>query len=671
MAYDVKRIWGVDRGEMKPQSGAPMNFQQYRQKQSGITSKDKTALPILAHPQCERELVTHIIDRVKMADEERKRRATRAQKIDIQLSGYITLSDEDKKRKQDNEAGKPPKPTKHNLPLAQAQMDECATYLMSVFAPEMDFFEAVAPADKQDMAQAVVAEINRHSQKGQYYRHLVKGCSNMIKYNFGGWTIFWEKESGVVFKGNAGGIAEKKQGTVFEGNTLDSIDVYNFFYDTTVHPVDLPKQGEFYAQVCRKTPFRIKKDQMDGKLFAIDRYVNEVFGDGTSAAGQAEGNSFYIRPPSVRDEQSVSDSGAINWVSLFSGTAVQDSSPGCELITYVGWIDAKKFKLADKEGLQLWRVVVANGQFITAAFKIDDSHGMLPCAIGAPLEDDLKNEQRTYAEQLIPLQHFASFLLNSHQEAVRKAIYGITVYLAQYFPGLDLTQDDLIGGMFAAKSSAGDLDIDKIFRHYNAAPETDQNVAMISQLDAIMQKILPTDLVRNVADLERATLYQAAATVQAGNRRQLKLARMISDQALNGLKFIMIYNLYSNMQSISFIGPDGARTTVSMGDVALAGIEYEIGTGLKGMDRLMTIQILRDIITSLLQSQQGMAEIDIVALLDYFMSLAGDRTDLKQFRRKTPMIDPATGQPTQPAAGNAPTGNNPDALIVPGSESRK
>ena len=282
---------------------------------------------------------------------------------------------------------------------------------------------------------------------------------------------------------------------------------------------------------------------------------------------------------------------------------------------------------------------------------------MLPLAVGCPLEDDLRNEQRTYAEKLLPLQHFSSFLLNSHQAATRKAIYGFTVFVQSLFPGLDLEREDLIGAMIPMRSSAGDIDIDKAIRHYNDAPQTDRNVDMLAQIDGVMQKILPTDRVRNVADLERATMYQAAATVQASDQRQLKVARIISDQALNPMKFQMIYNCYANLESISYVDEGGTRQTKSMGDIVEANIEYEIGTGLKGLDKLMQLQIVRDILQFVIQSQQALQEIDIVAFLDYYMTLAGDRTDFRQFRRKTPAIDPTTGQPLpipQPSQANVP-----------------
>jgi hypothetical protein len=624
-----------------------------------LTANDLQALPILRSPEKEAELVRYVLDRVQMSDEERRRRAQRAQDIDVQISGYISPKAEDRKRRRENKGGKDPKPTNMSLPLAGAQIDECVTYMMSVFAPEMDFFEAVAPADKQIMAQAVVAQLNQHSQKAQYYRHISRMSTAAIRYNFGGLTCNWEKVNGITFKGKPGGVADKVQDTVWEGNLLQAIDVYNFGYDTAVHPVDLALEGEFFWEVERITPFRARRMAKDGMLFGINRFVGETIAQ--NAQNSMDGKLFYFTPPSVRDDTGFAQS-ETNWVSLLRASNVQESAPGLEIVRYTGWINPKQLGLGNTDELQVWRLKIVNGRYLAHAVKLDDTHGMLPVAIAAPLEDDLKNEQRTHAEMLIPLQQFASFLMNSHQAAHRKAIYGVTVFNPQFFPGLDVDAEDLASAVIPTKSSATLLDIDKVFRHYQTAPNTGQNVQDIGNIIQLMQKILPTDMLQQVADLERATVYQAAATVQAGNRRQLKIARMISDQCLNVIKFQMIYNLYSNMQSISYVDPNGVRTTIQVGDLVDAGIEYEIGTGLKGIDRLITVQIIRDVLNGIIQSQQAIAEFDIVSLLNYFATLAGDKTDLRQFRRGASGMSPA--QASQPggaqvspgATANAPAG---------------
>jgi hypothetical protein len=425
--------------------------------------------------------------------------------------------------------------------------------------------------------------------------------------------------------------------------------MYNFMFDTTVHPVDLPADGEYFAEIELITPFRARKMYQDKQLFGIERFIHDTPNSiNRSNITSTEQILFYTNPPSVRDD-GVS-SGKTDWREVFRGSPVKESMPGIELARFTGWVNPSEHGLGDADELQLWRIIVANGRYITFAAKLEDSHGQLPIVCTTPLEDDLRNEQKSYAEQLIPLQNYASFLLNTDQAATRKKLFGITVYNPHLIAGMDLSTDDLIGARIPIRSSSPNFDIDKAFRHYTDGPDTDQNLQKLAGVIEIMQKILPTDFVKQVADLERATLYQAAATVQAGNRRHLKTARMISDQAMTPLKFQMVYNLYASVPSIDYIDPvSGERKQISTVDLINAAIELDIGTGLKGIDRLMQIQIFRDILNAVIQSQQALTEIDIVKLLNYFSSLAGDRTDLTQFRRTTP--PPAPPEPGNPEAG--------------------
>lgn len=629
------------------------------------TAEDLKTLPILRNPRKEAYVVTHVIERLKLAEEERDRRADRNEAIDKQLSGYIQLDPEDRVRRKDNKAGKAPVPTKINLTLTLAQLEEAVTFLMSVYAPEMNLFEAAAPGDKQQMAKAVVGEFNRQGQRGQYYRHVAKFCNNALKYNLSALSCFWEKHTGIVFKGNPGGQVEKTEGNVFEGNVLNCMNMYNFFYDTSVeNPVDLPKEGEYYGWVERKTPFRIRKLAQNKQLFGTERYINEIFDANTSTSipGGKGGKSFYRVPPTVRDDDGTS-SGKVNWSSTIRGvdSKAKDSIAGVELAHFIGWINPKELGLGPDDALQLWYLKIANAKYLTFAAELQDNHGLLPIVVSVPNEDDLGTEQRSHAEQLIPLQHFGSFLLNSHVKGTRKGIYGINVYNKELFPGLDKDEQELTAAMIPMRGSAAGTDIDKAFRHYNTTPNTDQNVAMLEQINAIMQKILPTDMLKQVADLERATTYQAAATVQGANRRNLKIACMISDQALNLLKFMMAYNLYANLPTITYIDDvTGQRTELSVDKLVENYIEYELGTGLKGFDRLMVVVILRDVVNAILQSQQAIQEIDIVRLLNYVTSLAGDRTDLVQFRRQPPQ----PGQQAQPGQGQTAPPNPPGQQIA-------
>lgn len=638
-----------------------------------LTAQDKAALPFLSkkvtNPNSphfgmwqEDNIVHHIIERVRLADSERRMRVQRCQDIDIQLSGIVKFDSDDRKRDRENKKGKAASPTKHNLTLAYSQIDDATTYCMSVFAPEANIFIATASADKQNVAEGLTTEINKQGQKLQYYRQIAKFVLNAIKYNFGGVSITWEEQTGIVWSadGGTGGQLTKKTGIVWQGNVIKSVNVYNFFYDTSVHPVDLPTRGEYFAEVEMITPFRVRRMAQQNIVFGINRFL-----DDNAPLSNTQNNVFYISPPVVRDPSDTTyGDGRTDWRQIFApGGPARDSQPGIEFLWYTGWFSPKDFALSDSVTMELWRILVANGKYVAAAVHLEDSHGQLPCAIATPIEDDLNNDQRTYAEQLIPLQVFASFLLNTHVDATRKSIYGITVYDASLFPGLDLSTEDLIGARIPMKSSATGIDIDKAFRHYNDAPNTDQNVDMIEKIIGLMQKILPTNMLQQVADLERATEYQAAATVQAGSRRNLKIARLLNDQSLSVVKFQMMYNIYAKLTEISFVAKDGTTQTITPQQILEADIEFDLGTGLRGLDRLMQISIFKEIMGYLFQIAGIQQEVDVLGLLSYTAEIAGFKTDLSKFRvapsgtsLQAPGASPNTTGTNAPAQGAPPNG---------------
>lgn len=647
-----------------------------------LSKEDKQALPFLnkkfnspGHPEDgqwqENRLVHHIVQRFQLADIERRTRIQRMEEIDIQLSGFVQLDKEDKIRDRDNKVGKAPKPVKHNLSLAYAQIDDCVTYCMSLFAPETNPFIATSSADKQSIAEALTNEIGRQGQTLQYYRQLTKFINNAFKYNLAALSCRYEKCDGIVFTtGNDGeqngkqgvlaGQLDTKSGTVWEGNVLKSCDMYNFLYDTAVHPVDLPLRGEYFGEIELVTPFRVRRMAEQKILFGIDRFVNSP----APLANTTVGSTFYRAPPIVRDYGGNSGGQPTNWRQIISaGGPAQQSQLGIELGWFVGWVNPKEFDLAPRDGYELWQICLANGMYIASASQIKVSHGQLPVSCATPIEDDVGNDQRTYAELLLPLQHFASFLLNTHVSATRKAIYGITVYNKDAFPGFDMSQEDLIGAHVPMKSTSSGIDIDKVFRHYNDAPSTDGNVEMVDKVVQIMQKILPTNTANQVADLERATEYQAAATVQASNRRNLKIARLINDQAINPIKFQMLYNIYDNMTSIDFVDSDGKPQTITPQQILEAKIEFDIGTGLKGLDRLMQTGIFKDLMSYLFQVPGMATQVDMLGLLSHVTKIAGFETDLTQFRINSPekaaQIENGGGQSVdttnqQPQTGGAP-----------------
>jgi hypothetical protein len=631
-----------------------------------LKQSDKAALPFLgkkytnsSSPEYgmwqEDRLVNHIVERLKLSNNERMIRIQRMQEIDIQLSGVVKFTKEEKKRDRNNKKGRKPKAVPHNLPLAYSQLDDCTTYCMSLFAPEMDMFIATSTAKKQYVAEGLTKEIGKHGQVLQYYRNVSRFVFNALKYNLGAISCCWESQKGIVYQAkdsDLGGQITPTEGVVWEGNALKACNMYNFFYDTSVHPCDLPLRGEFFAEVEVVTPFRARRMAEQNVIFGIDRFINSA----NLPVNTGDGPTFYIQPPNIRETTEAGNATNFREIWAVDSSRANSSIRGLEFAWFTGWLNASDFSLSDDPGLELWMFCLVNGQWIGHASRITSSHQQLPVACSAPIEDDNGNDQRTYAEMLLPLQHFASFLMNTHVDATRKAIYGITVYDKNAFPGLDMDTEDLIGMRIPMKSPASSIDIDKMFRHYTESPDTDRNVEMVGKIAELMQKILPTNMANQVADLQRATEYQAAATVQASSRRNLKIARIINDQAMTPIKFQMMYNLYENLKVIIYTDSDGVEQKITPRDILEAEIEFDVGTGLKGMDRLMQVSIFKDLMAYLFQVKDIGQEVDLLSLLSYVTQIAGFKTDLSTFK-KVPV------QPQVPAG--AETGNPPQQPVQP------
>ena len=101
----------------------------------------------------EKKLVDAMKKRLEFGNEIRKVLTDRMAKIDKELGGYIILDKDDKERKKDTEKGRGPKPYDVNIPFVDAQIDDAVTYMLSVMAPDIGMYTALASKDKQETAQ--------------------------------------------------------------------------------------------------------------------------------------------------------------------------------------------------------------------------------------------------------------------------------------------------------------------------------------------------------------------------------------------------------------------------------------------------------------------------------------------------------------------------------------
>lgn len=575
------------------------------------------------------KLVEHIIDRMDWAKQIRDSLADKFEIIDRELAGHIVLDAEDEKRDRDNKRGFGPKPVDVNLPLTAVQLDEAVTVLLTVLAPDEGIYSATAPMEKQAIAKGFSSVMNKHAQTFGHYAQYAKFLFAALKYNFSPIGVEWTRILGNKVVNGATQLPEVQIDLLRDGNELTAFSPYNFFYDISVSPLALPTHGEFFATVELQTPFRIRKMGLDEELFGVERYA-EI---------QAGGHKYYREPPTVSPTIS-SGVTTPNWFQILSGESYgSQMGKATELLHFTCWINPREFgllrgkekPLRDGE-LQIWRFTLADNQHIASAVHLSNAHAMLPCAIAMPWDDELGLNAKSYAEMLIPYQRFSSFQLNIHQRAARKALYGVTFYNKSKAPLFENADP------VAAKIPVNNVDdVNKLVKQFRDVPDTSNTLRDIEAMDTLMQKILPTDLLKQVTDLERATRYQAAATVQGANRRNLKIAKIVDSQCLTHIRSMQMYNIFQYQQAMEIIDPQtGSLVNVDPAQFRDAGLEFEISDGLRGLDKLAIIEGIKDVLSVIAQSAQANETINIVEVINYWTGLMGDKTDFSQFRFKTP-----------------------------------
>ena len=595
------------------------------------------------------QLAAYLKDRIDYADAKRQRFVDKLQALDRELAGLIKLDLEDQKRKRQSDAQQGVQVTDFKLPFVLVQMDEAATALLQILAPDSGMYSAQAPREQQQIAKGFSALMNKHAEQFGHYENVESFITDVLSYNLGGLAIEWRAITGNRLTNASDPTGMNVQiirDVVRQGNELRALDMYNFIWDPSVRPHELHDKGEFGCEVRLFSEWQLHRMRENAEIFDL-HWLNEL--KRNRGATQDAQLVYYKRRPDipamVGDHEVQGSDASPNWRAIFSGK--QDDMPEAgseiELLFYTGWIQPAKFGLpvaenSRRDAYEIWHVVLAviSNERLQVVFaqRRDNAHAQLPFALAQPFRPQFGTNYRSYAEFLIPLNRFSSFQFNMHQRAARKALYGVNFFNELKIPILKTNPQRLEYGWIPVSG-----DVEDIGRHVKQvfdAPSTDNTLRDIDATDNIMQKILPTDMLKQVTDLERATRYQAAATVQGSNRRLLKIAKIIDSQALTVARELQMYNILQYQTEMQVIDPSGALITVNPSEFRDAQLEFVIADGLRGIDKLALIEGMKDVIAFILQSQTASKQIDVVALINYWTSLLGDRTDFSQFKYQSP-----------------------------------
>lgn len=616
------------------------------------------------NPKNHKALLEYLQQRLLLGKKTRDSTVPRMATIDKNVAGWQRLSEEDKLRQGKKDRDGQAQAINMNLPLAFVHLDDMMTYFAQTFAPNRGMFYQTGKPDEVDSAAQIVTVMNNNAIYAGYFRETLLGIYSLLKYNSGGFHVFWSRDEGPKLVKDQAGKDQLETQLKWQGNRMEAIDLYNFLRDPSVHPTRLHSDGEFAAKAMMKSYFWLQNKASQGVFYNCEKALAEYTGSA---------QCMYYRNPPVEAQMDSDESGGTNWKAILSESAWVDVA-GFELVEIHIRLNPTEFGLvppgagsAARNRYEVWRFTVLNDQYIIDATYMNNIHGHLPFFLGLLNDDLMGSSQKSTAEILQPLQDFASFLLNTHVQASRKNIWGLIAYDPSAID-LKAVPEGEVAARIPLKPGAQGRNINEFIWEHGNTLETKQTLQDLEAVMGIIDQFFPTQsLPSQIASIDRAVDSQVAAVQQGANRRQQKAARLLDDSVFRMVRNAMYYNIIQYLSDGSEVSDffTGKTVKIDLQQLRNTDLPFIIGQGLKAIDRQAAAGMLQQIIFALIQAPQASQGIDLLGLIDYWTSMIDIDVDMNQFQ----VQQPPTGDPA--AAQVGPDGNpiapatNPQSLTAP------
>ena len=592
-------------------------------------------------------LLEYLQQRLTVGKQQRDGRLERMCQIDRDVAGWMQLSEEDKKRKAIKAKDGTPAALQMNLPLTFVHLDDMMTYFAATFSPNRGMFYHTGKPDEATEATQIITLMNNHAIYAGYYRETLLATLNIMKYNLGGFSVAWATDSGPKLSKDQNNNDVLTVENKWQGNRIVALDMYNTFWDPSVHPTKLAAEGEWVATAEMRSHFWLKSKSAAGIYFNVEDMLEKDSGLSNSV--------YYRNPPQAAKLTEDQMTASIDYSSWFSETPDYAQSSGFELTTIHIRLNPTEFGLIEgdagvkalRDRYEIWRFTIVNNERIIDATYMNNIHGNLPFYMGVINDDLMGQSQKAVSEIITPLQDFASFLLNIHVQSNRKNVWGLTVY--------DPTVVDLgaipageVNARVPVKASGYGKDLRTAIWTNQTQLDTKQTLGDLESVMGLINQFFPTQsLPGQIASIDRAVDSQVAAVQQGANRRMHKTARLLDDTLFRGMRFACYYNIIQYQPDNATVNDFyGREVTINLEKLRMTDLPFIIGQGLKALDRQAAANALQNLIYALIQNPMAAQRLDLIALIDYWTNMLDIDVDMTQFH-----LQPQQPTQTGPTAG--------------------
>ena len=437
----------------------------------------------------------------------------------------------------DHRARRKGEPEKMTVPLSYAQVNTLVTFLFLAYTQKESIFEleATGPEDYGPIREACQAILQREERQTRFHSKLVQALLDMARFKLGVLKTSWRYDSRILkrespeieipFAGLQGislsldeSPVEEDEVIVYEGNEVDNISPYNFFYDTRL-PLSKWQQGRFAADETEYHFQDLRKMEKDGSLVGT-KYVTVFSVDAwrRREEGTRLGN---VDPKMTRTGESKGD-------FMVCLSNVQKK------------IVPADYELSDSQEEEIWVFALANDQRILSAQPLNAPHGEFTYDLLALSPDQHSELSDSLSSLIDPLQEVITWLINARVTAVRQNIEGRFVVDPSFVDVSTLTAGNKY--IMLRKNAPYNQGVQAFISQLKTVDPTVTHMQDVQSLMQMMQVVsgVNENSMGQVASGRRSATENRAANAGAASRMKLIAATVwIDGLAPQGRKMLL------------------------------------------------------------------------------------------------------------------------------------
>jgi hypothetical protein len=513
------------------------------------------------------------------------------------------------------------------VPIVMPQVEAYVTYQTSVFLTGNPIFGVVSSPKYQDAAMQLETVIQEQATKGAWTAELIKFFRDQGKYNLGAVEISWDKITTPVFEtdSNFSTTQAKPKNVIWEGNRLKRMDLYNTFWDTSVHPSDVARFGEYagYNELISRT--HLKQD-----IAALDDVMV-----GNVKAGFDSGTPLqYFYTPQINPDtlvnlsQLTGDADWFAWAGVSNGRSdIAYKSKYIKTTLYVRLLPSEfGIKVPQPNTPQVWKFIIVNFTSIIYAERQTNAHEMLPILFACPNDDGIKYQSKGVGANAQPMQQLASAFMNATVASKRRAISDRGIYNPLYISKEDINNTNPAAKIACKPTAYAGVSLSEMYYPipYND-DQTPGNMQAISTLMGFADIVTGQNKAQQGQFVKgNKTLHEYEDVMGNANGRSQLAAIVNEGQFFTPLKNIIVTNIMQ-YQGADTIYHEEKQADVAVDPVILrnAILKMKVSDGMIPSDKLIGADAWQTAMQVIGSSPQIGAAYNIAPMFSYLMKTQG------------------------------------------------